>query len=211
MKAKVEIISTLALLLVFLLFSLPQQTFGEEDAGYVYPVIETNCDQINATTYRFHPGNSLNFTCTFATQEYVHIWFLRNFSSHIEHDSPYYTSTSFARIYLFICQDGVQKELGYKLAGDGEERGAICLGYREGEHPHKIIYLFQTYGDFDGFYELNFLTEPKFKIEKAELPTIPTVPLLITGGSGAAIAFAISAVIWHKKNSAKKEENNVNP
>jgi len=105
----------------------------------------------------------------------------------------------------------VQKELGYKLAGDGGERGAICFGYHEGEHTHKIIYLFKTYGDFDGFYELNFLTEPKFEIEKAELPTIPMVPLLITGGSGAAIAFTISAVVWHKKNSAKKEKNNVNP
>jgi len=37
---------------------------------------------------------------------------------------------------------------------------------------------------------------------------MPTIPLWITGVSGAAVAFAISAVIWHEKNSAKREVKN---
>jgi hypothetical protein len=69
--------------------------------------------------------------------------------------------------------------------------------------------MFITYGDAEGFYQMNFLLEPRLMLEKKNSP-MPMLPLLMGRVSGAGIAFAVSAVIWHKKNSAKKEENDVN-
>jgi len=209
MKAKVETISTLALLLVFLLFSLPQETFAEEE--YVYPVIETNCDRINATAYRFHPGNTLNLTFTFQGSVYAH--YQKNRTHYHKLESIY----SSGRFYWFYWFDGIggpghnegYQDVGFE--GYGSSRGSWQAGFPEaGEHTIKIVYLFTTYGDADGFYVINFLSDPKLTLEEMNSP-IPTVPLVIAGGCGAAIAFAISAVIWHKKNSAKKEINHVNP
>jgi hypothetical protein len=210
MKAKVETILTLALLLAFLL--LPQQTFADEDVRYIYPQIETNCDQINSTAYRFQPGDTLNFTCTLTTQEeFVSVLLQKNFTRYGEFDPPYYTQTSFARFYEYVYRDGIWMGEGYDNAGDGWSRGEVGTHFYKGKHTVEIVYLFRTFGDIDGYYILNFLSEPIFKIERAEPPPTPTTLLLISGVSGAAVAFAVSAVIWHKKNSAKKEKNNVNP
>jgi len=76
----------------------------------------------------------------------------------------------------------------------------------EGEHTFKIVYLLIGYGDFQGFHEINFLSERYAKLEKLSLHPNSTLLLVISGVFGAGIAFAISAVIWHKKNSAKRRQ-----
>lgn len=200
-------ILTFVLLLAFLL--LPQQALADEDVRYVYPVIETNCDRINATAYRFHPGNYLNFTFTFTTSESVYAYYYRNITIY----QNFYGN---GRFYDFFWSDGIQSGEGYRHIGTGEgygyTRGYVQVGFAEaGEHTVEIIYLFITYGDADGFIEMNFLLEPRLTIEKINSTPVPLIPLLTGGVSGAAIAFVVSAVIWHKRSSAKKEENNVNP
>jgi hypothetical protein len=214
MKVKFAVISMFALL-AFLLFLLPQQTLADEDVHYVYPTIETNCDQINATAYRFHPGNTLNLTFTFTTSRPVYAYFQKNYTWNVEGEYPlgYVTATDFARFYWFEWFDGIGgpgHNEGFMLASDGEDMGSWQMGFPEvGEHTIKIVYLFKGYGDYKGFFELKFLSEPKLTLEEMNSP-MPTIPILIGGVSGAGIAFAITAVIWHKKNS-KKEENDVNP
>jgi len=209
MKAKFETISTLALLLVFLLFSLPQETFAEEE--YIYPVIETNCEQMNATAYRFQPGDTLNLTFTFQGPVYAN--YTKNRTQYHKLESIYNSG----RFYWFYWFDGIggpSHNEGYQdvgFEGYGCSRGSWQAGFPEaGEHTVKIVYLFTTYGDADGFYVINFHSERKLRLEEMNSP-MPTLPVLISGVSGAAVAFAVSGVIWHKKNSAKKEENNVNP
>ena len=209
MKAKVETIFAFLLLLAFLLFSLPQQTLADQQ-DYVYPVTETNCEQINATAYRFQPGDTLNLTYT--VQGPVTVCYEENWTCYsvITYPPGYYTETSYARFWELWFIDGKQTGYSYTSAGIGTgydfSRGKDGI-HEEGEHTLKIVYLFKGYGDFEGFYELNFLSERRATLEELNLP-ISTIPLLISGVSGAAIAFAVSAVIWRKKNSAKKEVKN---
>lgn len=182
---------------------------SNEDIRYIYPQIETNCDRINATAYRFNPGNTLNFTCTFTTQEeFVSVGLQKNFT----HYSKVETLSGDAYFYEYVYGDGICTGGGCRFAGGegyGSDEGAVGTYFYKGEHTIKVVCLFRTFGETDGFYVLNFLSEPIFKIEKAEPPPTLTIPLLIGGCSGATIV--LSAVFWHKKNSAKKEENNVNP
>lgn len=215
MKAKFEVILMLALL-ASLLFSLPQQTLADEDVRYVYPTIETNCDRINATVYRFSPGNYLNLTFTFTTSGPVYAYYPKNYTTHVETEYPpgYYTSTDFARFYCFEWVDGSGgpgHNEGFELAGDGASLGYIQYGFSQaGEHTIKVVYLFKAYGDYEGYLEMNFLSERKIRLEEMNSP-IQMIPILISGVFGGGIAFAISAIIWHKKNSARKEEKDVNP
>jgi len=208
MKAKVEVILMLVLL-VALLFLLPQQTVADEDVRYVYPTIETNCDRINTTTYRFHSGNYLNFTFTFTIQEPVYAYYYRNITL-------YQNFNGNGRLYDNLWVDGPQSGESYTHVGTGEgygyTRGHIQLGFDEaGEHTVKISYAFITYGDAEGFCQMNFLLEPRLMLEKKNSP-MSMLPFLISGVSGAGIAFAISgAVIWYRRNSSKKEKNDVNP
>jgi hypothetical protein len=215
MKAQVKTILAFVLLLAFLLFPLSYQTLADEDVRYVYPVIETNCDQINATAYRFQPGDTLNYTYTFTTSGHHTIAYIpKNYTTHLEIEYPpgHYTSTDFARFYVFEWIDGVggpgHNEC-FRLAGDGTSLGYKQYGFSAGEHEIKIVYLFKAYGDYKGYFEINFHSERKLRLEEVNSP-MPTPLILIGGISGASIAFIVSAVIWHKKNSAKKEENDVN-
>jgi hypothetical protein len=205
MKAKLVIL--IFALLTSLLFSLPQQTLADEDVRVVYPSIETNCEQINATAYRFRPGNFLNLTFTFTVSEPVYVYYYRNITL-------YQNFNGSGRLYDNLWVDGKQSDEGYIYvgtgAGYGYMRGHIQLGFDEaGEHTIKISYAFITYGDTEGFYQMNFLLEPRLTLE-IKNSAMPTLLLLITGVSGGGVAFAISAVIWHK-NKTKKEKNNVNP
>jgi len=215
MKAKVEVILMLVLL-ASLLFSLPQQTLADEDVRYVYPIIETNCDRINATAYRFHLGNTLNLTFTFTTSGPVYAHFQKKYTFNVETEYPpgYVTFTDFARFHWFEWLDGIggpSRNEGFMVASNGGDMGSFRAGFQEaGEHTIKIVYLFKGYGDYKGFFEMNFLLEPKLTLEEMNSP-MPTIPILIGGISGACIAFAISAVIWHRKKSAKKEENDFSP
>lgn len=156
MKVKVEAILTFALLLAFLL--LPQQTLADEDVRYVYPRMETNCEQINATAYRFQPGDTLNLTYT--VQGPIIICYEENWTFHTEMIYPpgYCTETSYARFWELWFTDGEQTGYCYRSAcGDGGDRSRRKDGiHEEGEHTLKIVYLFKGYGDFEGFYELNF-------------------------------------------------------
>jgi len=207
MKAKFEVILMFAIL-TSLLFSLPQQTLADEDVRYVYPTIETNCDRINATAYRFRPSNYLNLTFTFTISEPVYAYYYRNITL-------YQNVNGNGRLYDNLWVDGPQSGEGYIYVGTGEGygymRGHIQLGFDEaGEHTAEISYVFITYGDTEGFYQMNFLLEPRLMLERKNTP-MSTLPFLISGVTGGGIAFAISAVVWHKKNSAKKEKNDVNP
>ena len=176
---------------------------AEEDARYVYPVIETNCEQINATAYRFQPGDTLNLTYT--VQGPVTVCYEENYTIY-----SYHTENSYARFWQLWFIDGKQTGYCSRPAGIGTgydfSHGKDGI-HEEGEHTLKIVYLFEAYGDFEGFYELNFLSDRRATLEELNLP-ISTIPLLISGVCGAAIAFAVSAVIWHKKNVKKAVKNN---
>lgn len=212
MKAKVETIFAFVVLLAFLL--LPHQTFADEDVHYVYPVIETNCEQINATAYRFQPGDTLNLTFTF--QGPAMICYAENRTSHAEIEyPPNYNWTAWppqhVGLWEFRFTDDKENTdcYTYTSAGDGASLSSWKLGIPEaGEHTLKIVYLFKVYGDIEGFYEINFLSERKARLEEWTPPPYPTQLLMISGVSGAAAAFAISAAVWYKKNSAKKKVEN---
>jgi len=213
MKAKVETIFAFVLLLAFL--PLPQQTLAEEDARYVYPVIETNCEQINATAYRFQPGDTLNLTYT--VQGPVTVCYAENWTSYSEIIyPPDYNWTAWppqhAGLWEFQFTDDKENTDCYTYTSAGTGAGVSFSSWKigipeEGEHTLTIVYLFKVYGDVAGFYEIKFLSERRATLEELNLP-ISTIPLWITGVCGAAVAFAVSAVIWRWKNSAKKEVKN---
>ena len=199
----------LALILALVFSVSTQQGFTEENANYVYPIIETNCDQINATTYRFYPGDTLNFT--FTTSGSVYAYYPKNYTTNVETEYPpgYVTSTDFARFYWFESIDGssLDHSVGYMIASDGCSLGYMRFGFHNaGEHTIKIVYRFKGYGDYKGYFEMNFHSERKLRLEEINSTPIPMIPLLVSGVSGAVIAFVVSAVIWHKRKSAKKEE-----
>lgn len=111
-----------------MLFSLPQQTVADEDVRYVYPIIETNCDRINAIAYRFHPGNYLNLTFTFTIQEPAYAYYYRNITL-------YQSFNGNRRLYDNLWVDGPQSGESYTHVGTGEgygyTRGHIQLGFDE--------------------------------------------------------------------------------
>lgn len=204
MKAKVKTILMLALPLAFLLLS--QQALADEDMRYVYPVIETSCEQINATAYRFQPGDTLNLTFTF--QGPAMICYAENHTIY-----SYHTEKSYAGFWEFRFTDNKENTDCYTYMSAGIGSGGSFSSWKigipeEGEHTLKIVYLFRVDGDVEAFYEMNFLSERRIRLEEWTPPPYPTQLLVISGVSGAAVAFAVSAVIWYKKNSAKKEVEN---
>ena len=208
MRKKVLLLVALVLALVFSIST--QQTFADEDVRYIYPSIETNCDQINATAYRFYPENTLNFTFTFTTNGPVYAYYQNNYTTNVETEYPpgYVTSTDFARFYWFEWFDGVGgpgHSEGFMVASDGGSLSSWRVSFSEaGEHMIEIVYLFKGYGDYKGFFEMNFLSEPNIRLEKKSSALIPMIPLLVSGVSGAVIAFVISAVIWYKRRGGKQ-------
>jgi len=211
MKAKVETIFAFLLLSAFLLFSLPQQTLADQQ-DYVYPVIETDCEQFNATAYRFHPGDTLNFT--FTVQGPVYAWYAENCTSYA---NVTYPPGGYIRSHVMFCAfqfyDGRQYCLVRTGFGTGRDFSSWGTGVFEGEHTLKVVYLLNaTEEDFVGFLEVNFLSERKLRLEEWEPPEytpshLPTSQMLISGVTGAAAAFVVSAVIWHKKNAKKEVKN----
>jgi len=207
MKGKVATVLMFALILAFLLL-LPRRAVAGEDMRYVYPKIETDCEQINVTAYRFHPGDTLNLT--FTIQGPVIVWYAENYTvrSEIIYPPGYYTENSYARFCEFCFIDDEMTGFLNMSAGIGTGSDFSWSKHaipEEGEHTYKIVYLFTGYGNFEGFYEINFLSERYARLEELLLPLNPTQLLVISGVSVAGITFAISAVIWHKKNSTKKE------
>jgi hypothetical protein len=194
----------IALMLAFIFLVSTQRGFTAENPEYVYPSVETNCEQLNATAYRFRPENYLNLTFTFTISEPVYVYYYRNITL-------YQNVSGNGRLYDNLWVDGAQSDEGYIYVGTGEGygymQGHMQLGFDDtGEHMIKISYAFITYGDTEGFYQMNFRLEPRLVLERKN-SWMSILPFLIGGVSGGGIAFAISAVVWHKKNSGKKEGN----
>jgi len=206
MKAKVETIFTLALVLAFLLSSLPQKTFAEEDVRYVYPIIETDCEQINATAYRFHSGDTLNFTFTFTTQEGV-------LASYPENYTNCGKSKKSGHLYITSCLDS--RRTSYAHYGKGVEGSGwvhnqhIQTVRTAGNHTINYNWLFTIDEDAEGYLDINFLTEVKLKIEKLPTEPFPTHTLLAIGVGGASVGAAIVGATFFinkKRNKHSKEK-----
>lgn len=183
-----------------------KQILADENWRYIYPIIETNCEQLNATAYRFYSGDTLNLTFAFKGTVLVH--YEENYSSYIE--VKRLQPNLYSYLFELLVSDGKVSNFGKTAAGNGRDFSWWEIGYLEGEHTLKVVYRFET--NEEASYVINFHSPRRLGIREWTPSPMPLTPLLISGISGAAVAFAISAIVWHRKDSAKaKREENVNP
>ena len=205
MRKKVLLLATLVLALVFPV--LAQQVSAEEDAYYVYPTIEFDAVQLNATAYRFHSGDTLNFTFTFTTQGGV-------LSSYPEHYTEYIRSKKSGNLNITCYLDGIRTSTSYYglgVEGSGRTWNAHIHTVRTvGNHTINYNWLFTIDEDAEGYWDINFLSEVKLKIEKLPAEPIPTDTLLLAGGAiGASMASVTIGALFFinkRRNKPSKEE-----
>jgi len=197
------LISTLVLFLAFLLSPLLQQTLAEEDVRYVYPIIETNCEQINATAYRFHSGDTLNFTFIFTTQEGV----LASFPEHYTHYNKLYKA---GHLNKTCYRDGSQTHRSYcglGIEGSGRTWNEhIQIVETAGNHTIDWNWLFLIDEDAEGYLDINFLTEVILQIEELPTEPFPTQNLLAIGVGGAGVGAAIVGAIFFVKRRNERSK-----
>lgn len=202
MRKKVLFFAALVFTLGFPI--LMQQVFAEENANYVYPTIEFDAIQLNATAYRFHNGDTLNFTFTFTTQEGV-------LASFPEHYTDYSKTEKRAHLNKSVYLDDRRTSRSYRdlgVEGAGRFWNDHTITVRTaGNHTIEYNWLFTIDENAEGYLDINFLTEVKLKLEK--LPTTPfPIQSLLTGGIiGASISSAIiGAVFFVNKRRTKRPE-----
>ena len=186
---------------------LTQQVFTEDNANYVYPIIEFNAVQLNATAYRFQSGDTLNFTFTFTTQEGV-------LASYPENYTNCYSSKGEAYLYITTYLDGRRASSGSRYKGGSGSGWAhnqrIQTVRTTGNHTINYNWFFLADEDPEGYLDINFLTEVKLKIEKLPTEPIPTQTLLAIGAGGAGVGAAIVAatsLLNKRRNKRSKEEH----
>lgn len=203
MKAKVETILMLTLILAFLMFSLPQQTLADEE--YVYPVIETNCEQINVTAYRFHNGDTLNFNFNFTIQEGVLASFPEHYTDYGETEKTCHLNKS---VYLDDRRTS-RSYCGLGVKGSGSTWNEHIITVREtGDHTIKWEWLFTVDEDAEGYLDINFLSEVNLKLEKLPTSPFPTQCLLTVGAVGGACVAIVGATffVYKRRNKRLKEK-----
>ena len=186
---------------------LTRQVFTEENVNHVYPTIEFDAIQLNPTAYRFHSGNTLNFTFTFTTQEGVLASYPENYTN---------CGSAKGEAYLYITSylDG------RRTSSSSHYKGGHGSGWAHNQHiqtvrtagNHTINYnwLFTIDEDAEGYLDINFLTEVKLKIEELPTKPFPTQNLLAIGIGGAGVGAAVVGVISFmnkRRNKRSKEKS----
>jgi len=197
----------LAALVLALMFPiLTQQAFTEENANYVYPTIEFDAIQLNATAYRFYSGDTLNFTFTFITKEGVLAICPENYTD-------CYSAKGDAYLHITKHLDGRRTSSGSRYKGGSGSGWAhnqrIQTVRTAGNHTINYNWLFLADEDPEAYLDINFLTEVRLKIEKLPTEPIPTQTLLAIGAGGAGVGAAIVAAtsfLNKRRNKRSKEE-----
>lgn len=203
MRKRVLFLAALVLVLVF--STSTRQTFAEEN-DYVYPTIEFDAIQLNATAYRFHNGDTLNFTFTFTTQEGV-------LASYPEHYTDYGKTEKTCHLNKSVYLDGRRTSYSYTglgVEGSGRTWNEHVITVRKaGDHTIKWEWLFTVDENAEGYLDINFLTEVKLKIEKLPTSPFPTQSLLTIGAVGAACVAIVGGAFFVNKRRSKrpKEES----
>ncbi len=188
LNKKDPILAAFVLALMFPI--LTQQVFTEENANYVYPTIEFDAIQLNATAYRFHSGNTLNFTFTLTTKKGVRASCSYHYTYYnwLGRDPPH-----MGRLDQNWYRNGEPAGHSYSgvgIQGEGRIRGKKThIVDTAGNHTINWNWLLTIDGDGEGYLDVNFVTEVKLKIESPD--PIPIILLAIgAGGAGAAIVGA---------------------
>ena len=198
MRKKVLFLVALVLALVF---SIPmQQTFAEENE-YVYPTIEFDAIKLNATAYRLHNGDTLNFTFTFTTQEGV-------LASYPEHYTDYSKTEKTGHLNITCYLDGRRTRSSYRglgVEGSGTVWNENIQTVRKaGDHTIEYNWLFTIDEDAEGYLDINFLTEVKLKLERLPTSPFPTQSLLLAGVVGGVCVAVVGAVFFVNKRHSKR-------
>ena len=197
----------LAALVLALMFPiLTQQAFAEENANYVYPTVEFDAVQLNATAYRFYSGDTLNFTFIFTTRKGVLAICPENYTD-------CYSAKGDAYLHITTYLDGRRTSSGSRYKGGTGSGWAhnqrIQTVRTAGNHTINYNWLFLADEDPEGYLEINFLTEVRLKIETLPTEPIPTQTLLAIGAGGAGVGAAIVAAtsfLNKRRNKRSKEE-----
>lgn len=200
-----KVLFLVALVLALVLSVSTQQGFTEENTNYVYPTIEFDAIQLNATAYRFYNGDTLNFTFTFTTQEGV-------LASYPEHYTNYGKTEKTCHLNKSVYLDGRRTSRSYcslGVLGSGRTWNEHIITVRTaGNHTIKWKWLFTIDEDAEGYLDINFLTEVKLKLEQLPTAPFPIESLLMVGAAGGACVAIVGAAFFvnKRRNKHPKEE-----
>lgn len=213
-------LTVIMLLVAWTLMSARGFSAGNGNSKVISPVIEFNGVQLNATTYRFYNGNTLNFTFHFSTEAgLTKASFEENWT---EFNIKNYTGIFEAYMKIFVYQDGEGGQRGYyslggssspdavghNVVGTGRHWSKLTFGmFEPGDHVIKEVILYVIQGAAEGYIELNFLSPVILELEEVLSwpgPDLTQQSLSFLGGATLSATVIGTVFFIKKRRNAKR-------
>jgi len=172
-------LAVVMLLIAWTLMSARGFSAGNGNSKVISPTIDFNGVQLNATTYRFCNGNTLNFTFHFSTgagltkaslEENWTEFNIKNYTGIFEaymNISVYQDGEGGQRGYYSLGGSSSPDAVGHNVVGTGRHWTKSTFGmFKPGDHVIKEVILYVIQGAAEGYMELNFLSPMILELEE---------------------------------------------